>query len=62
MRARGRREFDRAFEQAASTHGGHEPFEVRVSTQTNPLRMVVVVFAVPIALVVIHIFAACRAA
>ena len=57
MRARGRREFDRALDQAASTRSGDEPFEVKVSMQTDPLRTVVVVFAVPIALVVIHLFA-----
>jgi hypothetical protein len=61
MRARGRREFDRALEQAASTHHGGDPFEVKVSVQTNPLRAVIVVFAVPIALVVLHLFAAHRA-
>jgi hypothetical protein len=60
MRARGRREFDRALEQAASTHHGGESFEVKVSVQTNPLRSVIVVFAVPIALVLLHLFAARR--
>jgi hypothetical protein len=61
MRARGRREFDRALDQAASTHRGDERLDVTVSTQINPLRMLVVVFVVPIALVVIHLFTARRA-
>jgi hypothetical protein len=57
MRARGRRDFDRAFEQAASTRGGNEPFEVKVAVETNPLRATAVVFAVPVALIVIRLLA-----
>jgi hypothetical protein len=60
MRARGRREFDRALDQAASAHRGDESFDVTISMQVNPFRTVVVMFAVPIALVVIHLFAARR--
>jgi len=58
MRARGRRDFDRAFEQAASTRGDNESFEVEVSVETNLLRAAAVVLAVPVALVVIHLLAA----
>ena len=58
MRARSRRDFDRAFEQAASTRGGNEPFEVKVSVEMNPLRAAAVVIAVPVALVVIRLLAA----
>jgi len=56
MRARGRREFDRALDQADPR--GDEPLDVTISMHVNPLRTVVVMFAVPIALVVIHLFAA----
>jgi len=58
MRVRGREEFDRAFEEAASIHRGDEPFEVTVSTQTNLLRAGAVVLMMPIALVVLRLFAA----
>jgi len=58
MRARGRRDFDQAFEQAASTRSGDEPFEVKVSAETNPLRAAAVVLAVPVALVVVRLLAA----
>jgi len=60
MRARGRRDFHRAFEQAASTRGDNEPFEVKVSAETNPLRATAVVFAVPVALIVIRLLASRR--
>jgi len=58
MRARGRRDFEQAFEQAASTRSGNEPFEVEVSVEWSPLRAAAVVLAVPVALFVIRLLAA----
>jgi prephenate dehydrogenase len=58
MRVRSRRAFDRAFDQAAAAHAGRESFNVTVSTDVRPARTAVIVFAVPVALVIIHLFIA----
>jgi hypothetical protein len=57
-RARGRRELEHAVDQASRGRAPGESFEVVVSTDGRPLRVAAIVMAVPIALVVIHFFAA----
>ena len=58
MRVRGSRAFDRAFDQAAAAHSGRQSFTVTVSTDVRPVRTVLVILAVPVALVLIHLFVA----
>jgi hypothetical protein len=53
MRARGRRDFDRAFADAAAKHTTGESFDVNVPIAVNPLRTASLVLGPPVVLTVI---------